>query len=466
MEITFLGATGTVTGSKYLVTTAGQRILVDCGLFQGLKQLRLRNREPLPVDPASLDAVLLTHAHLDHSGYLPLLVRDGFRGPIYCTPATADLCGILLPDSGHLQEEEADYANRHGHSRHKPALPLYTEEDARTCLNYLEPFSFGEQFEVGAGLTVTFLPAGHILGAAMVWLHGEHTSILFSGDLGRPSDPLLPPPALVREADYLLVESTYGDRTHNPVDPLDQLEVVIRETAERGGVVLIPAFAVGRTQTLLYLLYRLKRANRIPDLPVFVDSPMAASAIRIFQRHPEEHGLSAAECEEVCSVARATESVEESKELTRMRYPRIIISASGMATGGRVLHHLKALAPDPRNTILFTGHQAAGTRGAAMMRGARSIKIHGHYVPVHATVDVLDNLSAHADAVEILDWLFHFETPPRKTFIVHGEPEAADALRLRIEEALGWSVHLPEYREQVDLDATRTPGVHPAMPSP
>src|SRR5690606_29481686 len=282
MEITFLGATGTVTGSKYLVTTASHRILVDCGLFQGLKQLRLRNLETLPVDPASIDAVVLTHAHLDHSGYLPLLVREGFRGPVYSTPATRDLCGILLPDSGHLQEEEAEYANRRGYSKHRPALPLYTQEDAELSLDSFEAVPFGQELDLGAGLSATFLPAGHILGAAMISLLGGGTSVLFSGDLGRPVDPLLPPPALVREADYLLVESTYGDRQHEPVDPLDQLEAAIRRTSERGGVVLIPAFAVGRTQTLLYLLHRLKQEGRIPDLPIYVDSPMAASAIRIF----------------------------------------------------------------------------------------------------------------------------------------------------------------------------------------
>lgn len=451
MKITFLGATGTVTGSKYLVDSGSRRVLVDCGLFQGLKQLRLRNRETFPVDPASIDAVVLTHAHLDHSGYLPLLVREGFRGPVYCTPATRDLCGILLPDSGHLQEEEAEFANRHRHSRHHPALPLYTQRDAMLCMESFRTVPFGEEIDLGGGLTARLLPAGHILGAAMVSLRDHDTMVLFSGDLGRPSDPLLPPPAVVREADYLLVESTYGDRRHPPVDPLDQLEAIIRRTSERGGVVLIPAFAVGRTQTLLYLLYRLKQQGRIPDLPIFVDSPMAASAIRIFREHPEEHGLSAAECEAVCEVARATESVEESKEIDRMRYPRVIVSASGMATGGRVLHHLKAFASDTRNTIVFVGHQAVGTRGAAMIGGTKAVKIHGHYVPVNAEVAVLDNLSAHADAGEILDWLHHFEVPPRETFIVHGEPAAADALRLRIEETLGWQVRVPEYRESATL---------------
>ena len=453
MEITFLGGAGTVTGSKYLVTTPTRRILIDCGLFQGLKQLRLRNRQRFPVDPASIDAVVLTHAHLDHSGYLPVLVRDGFEGTVYCSPATRDLCGILLPDSGHLQEEEAEYANRRGHSRHSPALPLYTRRDAMIAMENFWPMPFGRDFDLGGGLSARLLPAGHIQGASMVQLSGNGISVLFSGDLGRPIDALLPPPSIVRQADYLLVESTYGGRLHEQVDPLDQLEEIIHRTGRRGGVVLIPSFAVGRTQTLLYLLYQLKQAGRIPDLPIFVDSPMAASAIDIFRKHPAEHRLSPAECEAVCGVARAVESVEESKEIDRMRMPRIVISASGMATGGRVLHHLKAMAPDVRNTIVFVGHQAVGTRGSAMIGGARAVKIHGHYIPVQAEVTVLDNLSAHADADEILDWLHHFEEAPRETFIVHGEPASADALRLRIEERLGWSVRVPEHGEKFDLRA-------------
>jgi metallo-beta-lactamase family protein len=465
MEITFLGATGTVTGSKYLVTTATKRLLVDCGLFQGLKQLRLRNREPLPFDPASLDAVLLTHAHLDHSGYLPLLVRDGFRGPVHCTPGTEDLCGILLPDSGHLQEEEAEYANRHGYSKHRPALPLYTQADAERSLRSFRPVPFERELDLGGEVSALFRPAGHILGAAMIELRADGVTTLFSGDLGRPGDPLLPPPAPVREADYLLVESTYGNRRHEQVDPLDQLEAAVRRTSARGGVVLIPAFAVGRTQTLLYLLYLLRREGRIPDLPIFVDSPMAASAIRIFREHPEEHRLTQAECEAVCGVARAVESVEESKAIDRMRYPRVIISASGMATGGRVLHHLKAFAPDERNTVLFVGYQAVGTRGAAMLGGARSIKIHGQYVPVHAEVGVLENLSAHADYAEILGWLDGFGSPPVETFIVHGEPVAADALRLRIEETLRWRCRVPDYRERAELSARDRTRPAPPVPS-
>lgn len=446
VQITFLGATGTVTGSRYLVWTEGRRVLVDCGLFQGLKQLRLRNREPFPVDPATIDAVILTHAHLDHSGYLPVLVRDGFRGQVYCTPATADLCRILLPDSGRLQEEEADYANRHGYARHRPALPLYTERDAERALDFLQPIPYETVVELGGGLTFAFHLAGHILGAAMVLISHGGTRLLFSGDLGRPGDPLLPAPAKVGEVDYLVVESTYGDRRHGDVDPLDQLEAVIRRTAARGGAVLIPSFAVGRAQHLLYLVHRLKDAQRIPDLPVYLDSPMAGRATGVFLKHAQGQRLSAEEREAVCAVAQPVESVAESKAVDRMTYPRIVISASGMATGGRVLHHLKVLAPDPRNTVLFAGFQAAGTRGAALLAGAEAVKIHGEYVPVRADVVELGNISAHADYAEILDWLRGFRARPRQVFVTHGEPAAADAMRHRIEEELGWEVCVPEHR--------------------
>jgi metallo-beta-lactamase family protein len=458
MEITFLGATGTVTGSRYLVRSGATRVLVDCGLFQGLKQLRLRNREPFAVDPASLDAVVVTHAHLDHTGYLPLLVRNGYRGPIHATPATRDLCSILLPDSGHLQEEEARDANRYGWSKHHPALPLYTREDAGASLASFRDLPIGAPLDLG-GLTVTLHEAGHLLGSAMVELRERGVSLLFSGDLGRPSDPLLPPPARIPGTDHLVVESTYGNRTHSPEDPLDELAGLIQRTATRGGSVLIPSFAVGRAQTLLYLLHRLKEAGRIPWLPVYLDSPMASSATEIFRRHPEAHRLSAAECDAAFRVAVAVESVAESREVDAMRYPRIVISASGMATGGRVLHHLKAMAPDSRNTILFAGFQAAGTRGAAMVAGADSVKIHGAHVPVRAEVDALDGLSAHADADELVAWLDGFERPPRETFVTHGEPVAADALRRRIEERLRWPCRVPESRERVAL------GPRPAPPA-
>jgi metallo-beta-lactamase family protein len=466
VEIKFLGATGTVTGSRYLVSTKGRQILVDCGLFQGLKQLRLRNREPFAVDPASIEAVVLTHAHLDHSGYLPLLVRNGFTGPIYCTPATRHLCEILLPDSGHLQEEEAAFANRHGFSRHHPAEPLYTQQDAVKSLEQLRPVHFGEKLEMGGGVTVEFQPAGHILGAAMVLLSDGHTRTLFSGDLGRPDDPLLPPPARIRETDYLLVESTYGDRLHGSVDALDHLEQVVTSTAARGGVVLIPSFAVGRAQHILYLIHRLKAGRRIPDLPVYLDSPMAGRATRVFVEEADGQRLSEAEREAVSAVAEPVETVADSKAIDRMRYPRIIISASGMATGGRVVHHLKVFAPDSRNTILFAGFQAAGTRGAAILGGATAVKIHGSYVPVHAETALLENLSAHADYSEIMDWLGAFETPPVQTFVTHGEPVAADALRHRIQEQLGWSVRVPEYLEAVSLQSADVPPPRQSGDSP
>jgi metallo-beta-lactamase family protein len=451
MHVTFLGGVGTVTGSKYLMEAAGRRILVDCGLFQGFKQLRLRNWEPLPVDPRTIDMVVLTHAHLDHSGYLPLLVRNGFKGSILCTAATRDLCGILLPDSGHLEEQDAAFANRHGFSKHRPALPLYTEADARAALLRLTPVDYGRERDLGGGVTLTFLYAGHILGAAIVVLSHQGTTIVFSGDLGRPNDPVMRDPEAITGADYLVVESTYGDRKHDPTDPQDLLADVIVRTAARGGTVLIPAFAVGRAQTLLYHLHRLKTAHRIPDLPVFLDSPMAISAGDIFHEHRRDHRLSAAECHEVCGIARHTRSVEESKAIDRNHVPAIIISASGMATGGRVLHHLKIFAPDVRNTVLFAGFQAPGTRGATMLAGASEVKIHGGYVPVRAEMVNLNMLSAHADADEIIGWLRKFERPPRMTFVTHREPSASDVLRHRIKEELAWTCRVPAYRDEAEL---------------
>lgn len=452
MQIQFLGATGTVTGSKYLVTAGSTRILVDCGLFQGYKQLRLRNWENLPVAPSELDAVVLTHAHLDHSGYLPLLVRNGFRGKIYCSEATYDLCWLLLPDSGHLQEEDAAYANRHGFSKHHPALPLYTENDAERSLRHFAPVKFGERFDLDGGLSAELTRAGHILGAAMVSLSDGRTSITFSGDLGRSDDLIMPPPSTIERTDYLVVESTYGNRRHSRTDPMSVLGQTIRETARRGGVTVIPSFAVGRAQALMYYLHLLKESGAIPPvLPIYLDSPMARDATAIYHKHRTDHRLTPLQCDAMCHAARIINTVEESKALDRQRVPMVIIAASGMATGGRVLHHLKAFAPDRRNTILFAGHQAAGTRGAAMISGAESIKIHGEQVPLRAQIVQIDNLSAHADSDQILGWLSHFSLPPKKTFITHGEPEAADALGRRIESELGWSCRVPEYCESVEL---------------
>ena len=452
MRLTFLGAAGTVTGSRYLVEHEDARILVDCGLFQGYKQLRLRNWKPLPFEPRSLDAVVLTHAHLDHSGYLPLLVKQGFRGPVYASEASAALCGILLPDSGHLQEEDARYANRRGYSKHSPALPLYTEADARRSLSSFRPLVFGTEREVAPGLNVKLATSGHILGAASVRVRSGAHTLTFSGDVGRLDDPVMRSPAPLEPTDYLVLESTYGDRRHAPADPEEHLGEVIRRTAARGGVVIVPAFAVGRAQTLLYLIHRLKARRAIPPvLPVYLNSPMAVDVTELYHKHRPLHRLTSEQCREMCQAAEFVNDVEASKALNAKRFPMVIIAASGMATGGRVLHHLKAFAPDPRNTILFSGHQAAGTRGAALLDGATTIKIHGQVVPVRAEVAALDNLSAHADYAEIVEWLRAGSARPRTTFITHGEAKAADAMRQHLRDALGWEASVPEHLESVEL---------------
>lgn len=453
MDIGFYGATGTVTGSRYLVTHDGRRVLVDCGLFQGYKQLRERNWEAPPFDPESLDAVILTHAHLDHTGYLPLLVKRGFRGKVYCTDATRELCGILLPDSGRLQEEEAESANRHRYSKHSPALPLYTEKDALKALKYFESVEFGREFSPAPGLQGRFHAAGHILGSAMLHLAGGKTSVLFSGDVGRPNDSLMRPPADPPASDYLVVESTYGARRHDAGDPHIQFGEIIRRTAARGGVVVVPSFAVGRSQSLLWCVHRLKSEGLIPkDLPVFLNSPMAVDVTAIYHRHRVEHRLTPEQCDGMCHAAHYVNSADESRALNARHGPMLIIAGSGMATGGRVVHHLKAFAPDPRNTIVFAGYQAGGTRGAAMQAGAPTIRIHGEDVPLRAEVANLSNLSAHADYEEILGWLAKMPAPPRRTFVTHGEPDGADALRHHLEKRLGWTASVPAYRDVITLD--------------
>ncbi len=451
MKLTFLGATETVTGSKYLLEDGQYKILIDCGLFQGLKELRLRNWEKLPVDPASIDAVILTHAHIDHSGYLPLLVKNGFKGPIYTSEATADLCEILLPDSAYLQEEDAERANRHGYSRHKPALPLYTQDDAKEALKHFKVIEFGKNYRLNDILSFSLSRAGHILGAACIRINDGLTSIVFSGDLGRLNDPIMNAPAQIQETDYLVLESTYGNRLHEGANPLDKMAEIITNTAARGGIVLIPSFAVGRAQAMLYYIYQLKKAKRIPDIPVFLDSPMAIDATELWQKHHAEHRLSAQECAQVCRVAQYVHTPEESKGLNNNNVPCIIISASGMATGGRVLHHLKHYVGDEKNTVLFAGFQAAGTRGARLIHHETEIKIHGHLYPVRAQIDILNALSAHADYEEILSWLQHFQKPPRRTFLTHGEPEASSALQFKIEERLDWNVEIPKYLQSVEL---------------
>jgi metallo-beta-lactamase family protein len=450
-RLTFLGAVGTVTGSKYLLEAAGQRLLIDCGLFQGYKQLRLRNWRPLPFDPAELDAVVLTHAHIDHSGYLPLLVKNGFAGPVFASEGTRDLCDILLPDSGYLQEKDAEFANRHRFSKHQPAMPLYTEEDAQAALKVFKTLRFNEADEILPGITLTLRVAGHILGAAILEIETEGKKLVCSGDLGRLTDPIMFAPARIREADMLLVESTYGNRLHEDGDPEKALAEIITQTAARGGSVLIPAFAVGRSQTLLYHLWQLRQRNEIPELPIYLDSPMAIDVSELFRRHADFHRLSHDEAKAVCATATYVREVEESKELDHTKVPIILISASGMATGGRVLHHLKYFAPDPRNSLLFTGFQASGTRGASLLAGAKAIKIHGSYHPVRAQVASLDMLSAHADQREILSWLGGFDRAPGKVCITHGEPEASDGLRIAIGEKLGWEAEVPEYKDSVTL---------------
>jgi len=450
MKIQFLGGAGTVTGSKFLVETRATRVLVDCGLFQGLKALRLRNRKPLPVRVEDIDAVVLTHAHIDHSGYLPVVVRDGFRGPIYATAPTRDLVGILLPDSGHLQEEDARYANLEKFSKHHPALPLYTEADAKRAAGRVQAVPRDQTLEVG-DVTIRFGRSGHILGASTVAIEHRGRTVLFSGDLGRNDDLLMQPPQEPGSPDFVVMESTYGDRRHPTGDPLEMFGALVTRVVERGGVLLIPSFAVGRAQLLLYCMHRLFESGQAPRVPVYLNSPMASDVTELFRRYHDEHRLDAAESAAVCAVARIVASVEESIELNRRKGPMVIISASGMLTGGRILHHVKEFAPDPKNAILLPGFQAAGTRGAALLNGADELKIHGKYVPIRAEVVHVDGFSAHADCDGLLRWIGACSKPPNQVFLVHGEPGASDALRQRIEAKLGYDVTIPELGETISL---------------
>jgi len=451
-SLRFLGATDTVTGSRYVIETGTTRILVDCGLFQGYKMLRERNWRPFPVDPAGLDAVVVTHAHLDHTGYLPALVRDGFRGRIHATTATAELSHVILPDSGRLLEEQATFADRHHTSRHSPPRPLYTEQDALAALARFEPHPFGQDVTLGDA-TIRFTPAGHILGAAQVQVRTDDGRIHFTGDLGRVDDPLMRPPAPLEQTDVLVSESTYGNRTHPHVDAADLLGSIVTDVCRRGGVVLLPAFAVGRAETLLLHLSRLRARNRIPQVPIFLNSPMAVDASRIYARHPEEHRIPADEFAAMYSLATLVRSVDESKLLNLRGGPAVIISASGMLEGGRILHHIDAYGGDPRNAIVLTGFQAGGTRGAALQRGERVLRIHGRDVPIRAQVHTLDMLSAHADAAQLVDWMGTAPAAPGAVYLTHGEPDASDELRTRIQRTLGWTVRVPEFGETVSVTA-------------
>lgn len=454
--LTFLGGADTVTGSRYLVTDSTSRTLIDCGLFQGFKVLRQRNRAPFPVPPSSIDSLLLTHAHLDHSGYIPALVRDGFRGRIYASESTIALCRIMLLDSAHLLEEEAAHAAKHGWSKHDPPRPLYTVEDATAALDRFRAVPEGETITLGS-MRARFSSAGHILGAMSVYLDVAGQRVCFTGDLGRPDDPLMRPPHVFEGADLLITESTYGDRAHSETDPEKQLNDIIRRTVHRGGVVLIPAFAVGRTETVLLHLSRLRDRGELPDVPVYVNSPMAVSVVDIYRDHPDEHGISRDEVDRMYRLATPVRSVDESKLLNLRGGPMIIISASGMLTGGRILHHLRAYGPEERNTIVLTGFQAAGTRGARLLAGERSLRIFGDDVPIRAEVAVIDAMSAHADADDLIAWMRGAPRPPRAVYVTHGEPSAADTLRLRIQRELGWRADVPDQEQQVPIDAGGVP---------
>lgn len=452
MELTlkFLGAAGTVTGSRYLVSHGNTRILVDCGLFQGVKSLRLRNWKPLSFPAAQIDAVVLTHAHLDHSGYLPRLINEGFTGPVFCTAGTRDLAKILLPDSGHLQEEDARRANRYGYTKHHPAQPLYTAAQAERSLGSLHAKPYYSSFEVGS-MRVSFTPAGHILGAACVHIEAGGRRVTFSGDLGRPHDTIMLPAAPVKHADYLVVESTYGDRLHPVTDVKARLAAIIKKTAARGGLVMIPAFAVGRAQDLLHLLTELRAEEAIPALPIYLDSPMAIDVTDLFSHYVGEHRLSRQQCAAIFKTAIYVRDQEESKRLSASNTPKIIVAGAGMLTGGRILHHLRSFGGDHRNTIVIAGYQAPGTRGAALLGDASTLRIFGEEVRINCVVENIEELSAHADYAEIIAWLEGFEAPPKTVFITHGEPVAADHLRQVIERQLGWNVVVPDMDDEFPL---------------
>ncbi|MGD0459978.1 MAG: MBL fold metallo-hydrolase [Terriglobia bacterium] len=459
--LTFLGATGTVTGSKYLLEAGGERLMIDCGLFQGEKELRLRNWNPLPIPPPSIQWLVLTHAHLDHTGYVPRLVKGGFRGQIYASPATVDLSKLVLPDSGHLQEEDAAYANKKGFSKHDPALPLYTHDEAVKSLESFRAIDESKPLELSSHFTLRCFSAGHILGARMIEVtvreNGSVKRILFSGDLGRFPQLILREPVVPEDGfDYMLLESTYGDRLHPRDDVGARLASIVEGTAQRGGTVVIPSFAVGRTQELLYLFRELIELGRMHSLPIHVDSPMAIDVTDLYRRHEEDHDLQteALEAQGIKPFSppdvHFDRSVEDSKALNDARYPMVIISASGMATGGRVVHHLERCLPDHRNTILFVGFQAAGTRGRLIQAG-QPVKMHGQYVHIRARIESLEHLSGHADYGEILGWLRKFHKPPGKTFLVHGEPKAAESLRQKVAQELQWDVSVGSYLQKVQL---------------
>jgi metallo-beta-lactamase family protein len=473
--IQFLGAAGTVTGSKHLVNTssdsggkAGFQMLIDCGMFQGAKEWRERNWQSLPIPASSIDAVILTHAHLDHCGWIPRLVREGFRGPIYATPSTIDLCGIILPDSGHLQEEDANFYNRNKKSKHHPALPLYTLAEAEASLQYFQPVQFEETRQLSPDVSFRFVRAAHILGSSMVELalneNGRAIKLLFTGDIGRVRDNTVAPGKVVRSgpnegeiADVLVMESTYGNRNHPKDDPRPKLAEIIRQTVQRGGSVVVPAFAVERTQKFLFILKELMESGQLPRIPVYCDSPMAIKAVEVFLKHEEECS------DDTCRLIRQYGSPlkwpgftfaltsDESKKINATPFPAIIVSSSGMVTGGRILHHLMQRLPDPRNTVIFIGFQAPGTRGFTLKSGAGEVRIFGENVPIRAQIATLEQFSDHADTPELLEWLHTFPSKPAVTYLVHGEPAASSQLRDAMTKELGWNVQVAEWMKKVNV---------------
>ena len=452
----FLGAAQTVTGSRFLLHIDGKRLLIDCGLFQGGRALRERNWEPFPTPPEDLDGVILTHAHIDHSGYLPRLIKEGFGGPVYCTPATADLLSLLLPDSGYLQERDAAFANKKKYSRHDPALPLYTEAEAREVLKYLKTVPYHQLSRLSDRLSFEYLHAGHILGSAMIRLNhrqnGAKTVLCLTGDLGRSHQPVIKDPETIERADFLLLESTYGNRVHEKQDILSYFQTLIERVVQSGGSLIIPAFAIGRSQNVLYFLRQLEEAGRIPVLPIFLDSPMAVSAVSVYCSHLDEHDFEMKSLmAEACVLETGSKTTEESKALNQYKDPCVIISASGNLAGGRILHHLKSRLSDPRNTVLFVGYQPEGSLGRLIFEGKKEVKIYGKRIVVRARIESLDGLSAHADSEELLEWVSHLKHPPSRIFLVHGELEAQESLKGKLEKVITSKIEIPEYLEEVEL---------------
>lgn len=451
IKISFLGGAGTVTGSKTLIETEGTRVLVDCGLFQGLKDLRELNRAPFPVDPATIDCIVLTHAHLDHCGYIPVLIKQGFKGVIHCTAPTQELTSIILSDSGKIQEEDAARANKHGYSKHKEAKPLYTVAEAIKTNKYFSVHNYDQWIIISPDIKFQLLNAGHIIGSAMVEMRVYEETFLFSGDMGRKDPMLLYPPKKVRQADYLILESTYGDRLHEEEDAKEELLKIIKETYERNGILMIPSFAVERAQELIYLIYQLKAEKRMPNIPVYLDSPMGIKASLVFDKYPHWQDLPIFDLDRMYSDIHFIADYQQSKAVVLDHKPKIVLAGSGMIEGGRILHYLNNHLNDERNTLLFVGFQAAGTRGRAIMEGSKEIKFFGKYHPVGCQIRVISSMSAHADRAEMMNWMEKFEKPPKRIFLNHGEPHQSDSLRVFIQNKLGWEVTIPKLNESFEL---------------